>query len=101
MALVDWRVLVEVEPLGAGDQPRTIALEVTDAGAARPAAFRHRLRIDTDGIAQLDYYALGELVDRLREAMGVLLTLQGDPVATAALAGLARAHDTPTEGASE
>jgi hypothetical protein len=97
MALTDWRRVLDADPHRA--ESAIVVLEVIDAGADRPAAFRHQLHIDvpTAGGAALDYYALGELLDQLHEAAGVLLALQGDPVAAAALVGLRAARDTPSD----
>lgn len=109
MSLVDWRRLLDVDP--HNPDAGMIALDVVDAGAAVPAAFRSRLALQLvlEQTAEagregplppaprvdLDLFALGELIDQLREAAGVLLALQGSGVAAAAVVGLDVTRDTP------
>lgn len=108
MGMLDYRVWVDV---GARDGAAgAVALELTDAGAVVPLEQRHKLRLTLqverqhDGSpgplppvaeVELDYADAGLLLDALREGMGVLLALYGNPIAAAAVAGVEAARDTP------
>lgn len=94
MSRVDWRRILDVSGTTDGVQG-FLTLEVTDAGQLclglqleRTAEAGHAGPLPEPAELLLDFSDAGQLLDWLREALGVQLLLQGDGVAGAALTGL-------------